>query len=109
MVKAIPASQVHDVETEKSQNHHPHPANGEKNDCDNMVIDVFRWSRCKKPLPQKVMRSVGIPLPLEHVEVTLISNFLFCFLSLSLSLSLIYTPGITLISNITLLNKFLLD
>ncbi|KAM3702862.1 hypothetical protein ACB094_04G058900 [Castanea mollissima] len=69
MAKAIPASQVHDMETEKSQNHHPHPANGEKNDCDNMVIDVFRWSRCKKPLPQKVMRSVGIPLPLEHVEV----------------------------------------
>ncbi|XP_022717557.1 zinc finger CCCH domain-containing protein 13-like isoform X2 [Durio zibethinus] len=28
-----------------------------------------RWSRCKKPLPQKVMRSIGIPLPLEHVEV----------------------------------------
>ncbi|KAJ6292192.1 hypothetical protein OIU76_024164 [Salix suchowensis] len=32
-------------------------------------IDVFRWSRCKKPLPQKVMQSVGIPLPLEHVQV----------------------------------------
>ncbi|KAL6225580.1 hypothetical protein ACLB2K_004429 [Fragaria x ananassa] len=31
--------------------------------------DVFRWSRCKKPLPQKVTRSLGIPLPLEHVEV----------------------------------------
>lgn len=69
MVKAIPASQVHDVEMEKSQNHHSHSTNGERNDCDNMVIDVFRWSRCKKPLPQKFMRSVGIPLPLEYVEV----------------------------------------
>ncbi|KAF5445804.1 hypothetical protein F2P56_034826 [Juglans regia] len=69
MVKAIPATQVHGLETEKSQNHHSHSTNGERNDCDNMVIDAFRWSRCKKPLPQKVMQSVGIPLPLEHVEV----------------------------------------
>ncbi|KAJ6707651.1 hypothetical protein OIU85_027966 [Salix viminalis] len=68
MVKATQASQVHE-ETEKSHNHHPHSSNGEKNDSDNVLIDVFRWSRCKKPLPQKVMRSVGIPLPLEHVEV----------------------------------------
>lgn len=72
MVKAIPATQVHDLETEKSQNHHSHSTNGERNDCDNMVIDAFRWSRCKKPLPQKVMQSVGIPLPLEHVEVLLV-------------------------------------
>ncbi|GLT41418.1 hypothetical protein SLA2020_154840 [Shorea laevis] len=44
--------------------------NGEKNDSDNTLVDVFHWSRCKKPLPQKVMRSIGIPLPLEHVEVS---------------------------------------
>ncbi|KAI4347425.1 hypothetical protein L6164_008240 [Bauhinia variegata] len=69
MVKATPAIQSHDPDTEKSQNHHPHSANGEKTDCDNVMIDVFRWSRCKRPLPQKVMRSIGIPLPLEHVEV----------------------------------------
>ncbi|CAK7328566.1 unnamed protein product [Dovyalis caffra] len=68
MVRSTQASQVHE-ETEKSHNHHPHSSNGEKNDTDNVLIDVFRWSRCKKPLPQKVMRSVGIPLPLEHVEV----------------------------------------
>ena len=69
MVKATQASQAHEVDIEKSQNHHSHSSNGEKNDSDNIVIDVFRWSRCKKPLPQKVMRSIGIPLPLEHVEV----------------------------------------
>lgn len=68
MVKATQASQVYE-ETEKSHNHHPHSSNGEKTDSDNVLIDIFRWSRCKKPLPQKVMRSVGIPLPLEHVEV----------------------------------------
>lgn len=73
MVKAIPSSMVHDTETDKSQNHHSHSTNGDRNDCDNTVIDVFRWSRCKKPLPQKVMRSVGIPLPIEHVEVLLVS------------------------------------
>ncbi|KAK7268995.1 hypothetical protein RIF29_21709 [Crotalaria pallida] len=69
MIKATPATQLHDTGADKSQNHHPHPANGEKNDSDNVMIDAFRWSRCKKPLPQKVMRTIGIPLPLEHVEV----------------------------------------
>ncbi|XP_020238911.1 zinc finger CCCH domain-containing protein 13 isoform X1 [Cajanus cajan] len=69
MIKATPATQLSDPATEKSQNHHPHSANGEKNDCENVMIDAFRWSRCKKPLPQKVMRTVGIPLPLEHIEV----------------------------------------
>ncbi|GAV78154.1 Rxt3 domain-containing protein [Cephalotus follicularis] len=69
MVKATPASQAHEVETEKSQNHHLHSTNGDKNDTDNILIDVFRWSRCRRPLPQKVMVSVGIPLPLEYVEV----------------------------------------
>ncbi|XP_054809762.1 uncharacterized protein LOC129311453 [Prosopis cineraria] len=68
MVKT-PASQSHDADTEKSQNHHSHSANGDKSESDNVMIDVFRWSRCKKPLPQKAMRTIGIPLPLEHVEV----------------------------------------
>lgn len=76
MVKAMAASQVHDMESEKSQNH-SHTANGERIDYDNMVIDAFRWSRCKKPLPQKVMQSVGIPLSLEHLEVFLFSIRLF--------------------------------
>lgn len=75
MVRATPATQLHDPDTEKSQNHYPHSANGDKTDCDNVMIDVFRWSRCKKPLPQKVMRTIGIPLPPDHVEV------LFKFLS----------------------------
>ncbi|XP_061349562.1 uncharacterized protein LOC133294824 [Gastrolobium bilobum] len=69
VLKATPATQLHDPDIEKSQNHHPHSTNGEKADSDNVLIDVFRWSRCKKPLPQKVMRTIGIPLPLEHVEV----------------------------------------
>ncbi|GKV29324.1 hypothetical protein SLEP1_g38261 [Rubroshorea leprosula] len=43
--------------------------NGEKNDSDDTTVDISRWSRCKKPLPQKVMRSIRIPLPREHVEV----------------------------------------
>ncbi|XP_020206900.1 uncharacterized protein LOC109791943 [Cajanus cajan] len=69
MVKAIPATQMHDPDIEKSQNHHHHSTNGDKADSDNVMVDVFRWSRCKNPLPQKVMRTIGIPLPLEHVEV----------------------------------------
>ncbi|ONI14429.1 hypothetical protein PRUPE_4G280600 [Prunus persica] len=69
MVKATQLSQMHEGETEKSQNHVSHSTNGERNDSDNIMIDVFRWSRCKTPLPQKVTRSVGIPLPLEYVEV----------------------------------------
>ncbi|KAK7391810.1 hypothetical protein VNO78_20232 [Psophocarpus tetragonolobus] len=69
MVKATPATHSHDPATEKSQSHHHQTANGEKHDCENVMIDAFRWSRCKKPLPQKVMRTVGIPLPLEHIEV----------------------------------------
>lgn len=67
VLKAIQqSSHAHDSEAERLQNHHSHSANGE---CENVVVDGFRWSRCKTPLPQKVMRSVGIPLPLEHVEV----------------------------------------
>ncbi|GMP26755.1 hypothetical protein CsSME_00003062 [Camellia sinensis var. sinensis] len=72
MVKAATSSQTHDMETEKSHTHNLHSTNGERTgaiDGDSVLIDVFRWSRCKKPLPQKVMRSIGIPLPLEHLEV----------------------------------------
>ena len=75
MVKTIVASQGHEADAEKSQNHFVHCSNGERTDNDNTLIDVFRWSRCKMPLPQKVMRSIGIPLPSEHVEV-LFSSFL---------------------------------
>ncbi|KAL4562573.1 hypothetical protein LXL04_034782 [Taraxacum kok-saghyz] len=33
------------------------------------LMDVFRWSQCKKPLPQTVMRAIGIPLPPDHLQV----------------------------------------
>lgn len=70
MVKATAVPHAHEVENEKHHAHHSHSVNGEKNvDGENVVVDVFRWSRCKKPLPQKMMKSYGIPLPLEHVEV----------------------------------------
>ncbi|XP_052620976.1 uncharacterized protein LOC111921911 [Lactuca sativa] len=36
---------------------------------DGCLVDVFRWSECKKPLPQTVMRAIGIPLPPEHLQV----------------------------------------
>jgi len=76
MVKATPATQMHDPDTEKSQNPHHHPTNGDKADSDHVMVDVFRWSRCKNPLPQKVMRLIGIPLPLEHVEVSSNQSFI---------------------------------
>ncbi|KAM0013432.1 hypothetical protein Hdeb2414_s0044g00743101 [Helianthus debilis subsp. tardiflorus] len=33
------------------------------------MMDVFRWSLCKKPLPQTLMCSIGIPLLPEHLKV----------------------------------------
>lgn len=61
--------QLHESESDKSHNHHTYSMNGERNESDSTVVDVFRWSQCKKPLPQKVTRLIGIPLPLEYVEV----------------------------------------
>lgn len=60
-----------DGEAGPSQNNHAITANGDRShmDIDTIVIDTFRWSRCKKPLPQKLMLSIGIPLLSEHVEV----------------------------------------
>ncbi|XP_060185036.1 uncharacterized protein LOC132614580 isoform X1 [Lycium barbarum] len=48
----------------------PHVANGGKNvvDSESIIVDVFKWSCCKRPLPQELMLSIGIPLPLQHVE-----------------------------------------
>ncbi|KAL5715760.1 hypothetical protein ACHQM5_017536 [Ranunculus cassubicifolius] len=42
---------------------------GETSTDQNELVDVFRWSCCKKPLPQKMMCSIGIPLPLDYIEV----------------------------------------
>lgn len=72
MVKATTGLHGHETETEKPQTHSL--TNGERNLTDggeSIMIDVFRWSRCKRALPQKVMRTLGIPLPLEHLEVLL--------------------------------------
>lgn len=78
MVKATTALHGHETEIEKSQIHNLHSTNGERTltDGDNIMIDVFRWSRCKKAFPQKVMRSLGIPLPLEHLEVLCLHYFI---------------------------------
>ncbi|CAN1342668.1 hypothetical protein LINPERPRIM_LOCUS39536 [Linum perenne] len=65
--KMVRASQQEDTE-KPSQSRPPHSSNGDSSDS-SILIDTFRWSRCKKPLPQKLMQSIGIPLPPEHVEM----------------------------------------
>ncbi|KAM7257892.1 hypothetical protein ACFE04_013633 [Oxalis oulophora] len=69
MAKATVASQLNEGDLDKSQNHLSNSTNGDKNDPENILIDTFRWSRCKKVLPEKDMFTTGIPLPLELVEV----------------------------------------
>ncbi|XP_042507442.1 titin homolog isoform X2 [Macadamia integrifolia] len=70
MVNTMTTYQASDAMSEKLHPHSCNAQNGERShDRETMVVDVFRWSRCKKPLPQKVMRSIGIPLSLEHLEV----------------------------------------
>ncbi|KAG1368085.1 hypothetical protein COCNU_14G005530 [Cocos nucifera] len=64
------SSQAPESEQEKPQIHSSHVQNGDRNSTDrDNVVDVFRWSCCKKIFPEKTMRSIGIPLPMEHVEV----------------------------------------
>ncbi|KAK1367199.1 hypothetical protein POM88_042760 [Heracleum sosnowskyi] len=69
IVKTVTAALANPTESERSS-HYSNGTNAEKGstECDNGRIDVFRWSRCKKPLPQQLMLSIGIPLPLENVE-----------------------------------------
>ncbi|OAY78244.1 hypothetical protein ACMD2_02705 [Ananas comosus] len=64
------SSQTGDSVHEKIQNHSSYTQNGDKiaTDREN-IVDVFRWSRCKKAMPEQIMRSIGIPLPMEHLEV----------------------------------------
>lgn len=71
VLKAGNASHAHGVEAGRAQSHNSHLTNGDKSTADgeSTVVDIFRWSRCKRPLPQKTMQSTGIPLPLEHIEV----------------------------------------
>ncbi|KAJ0962229.1 hypothetical protein J5N97_030057 [Dioscorea zingiberensis] len=61
--------QLTEGEQDKLQNHASRVQHGDRNMDRENIIDVFRWSQCKKPLPQNVMRSIGIPLPVEHLEV----------------------------------------
>ncbi|KAF5769306.1 hypothetical protein HanXRQr2_Chr14g0646691 [Helianthus annuus] len=42
--------------------------NNNNNNSNNNMMDVFRWSLCKKPLPQTLMCSIGTPLPPEHLK-----------------------------------------
>ncbi|XP_068656418.1 uncharacterized protein [Aristolochia californica] len=63
---SLGTSHAAELESEKSHNHSAHDRNHA--DREN-IIDVFRWSRCKRPLPQNIMKSIGIPLPLDHLEV----------------------------------------
>ncbi|KAL3524600.1 hypothetical protein ACH5RR_012972 [Cinchona calisaya] len=70
IVKAT-ASQAHEAEADKSLTHNLHATNGERSLMDGEIVfvDAFRWSRCKNLHPQTKMLSIGIPLPLEYVEV----------------------------------------
>lgn len=77
VVKAATAFHAHGCETGRPQTNNAHSINGERSavDGESSVVDVFRWSRCKRPLPQKSMQSIGIPLPLENVEVIFTCRF----------------------------------
>lgn len=72
------SSQTGDSVHEKIQNHSSYTQNGDKiaTDREN-IVDVFRWSRCKKAMPEQIMRSIGIPLPMEHLEVTSFVQFFY--------------------------------
>lgn len=57
---------IHSQNGDKSQNRGNY--DGDKAQILVESIDRYKWARCKQPLPQKVMRSIGVPLPPEHVE-----------------------------------------
>ncbi|URD81319.1 Histone deacetylation protein Rxt3 [Musa troglodytarum] len=62
--------QAMESEHDKLQNHGSHVQNGDRNSTEReSITDVFRWSCCKRALPEQLMRSSGIPLPVEHLEV----------------------------------------
>jgi len=66
-------SNASDAEPEKHQNSSHHSQNGDRVSVDHELRDVFRWSRCKKAMPESAMRSIGIPLPADQLEVFLAS------------------------------------
>ncbi|KAF2922788.1 hypothetical protein DAI22_07g139900 [Oryza sativa Japonica Group] len=64
------SSNAADAETEKHQNSsHHHSQNGDRASSEHELRDLFRWSRCKKAMPESSMRSIGIPLPADQLEV----------------------------------------
>uniref|UniRef100_A0A0E0EB62 Histone deacetylation protein Rxt3 n=1 Tax=Oryza meridionalis TaxID=40149 RepID=A0A0E0EB62_9ORYZ len=64
------SSNASDAETEKHQNSsHHHSQNGDRTSSEHELRDLFRWSRCKKAMPESSMRSIGIPLPADQLEV----------------------------------------
>lgn len=87
VLKAATASHAHGSETGRPQTNNTHSTNGERSavDGESTVMDIFRWSRCKRPLPQKSMQSIGIPLSLEHVEVNFPCHFFHARIELFLS------------------------
>ncbi|RLN11954.1 hypothetical protein C2845_PM09G06320 [Panicum miliaceum] len=62
-------SNASDAEPEKHQSSSHHSQNGDRGSVDHELRDVFRWSRCKKAMPESAMRSIGIPLPADQLEV----------------------------------------
>lgn len=87
VLKAATASHAHGSETGRPQTNNTLSTNGERSavDGESTVMDIFRWSRCKRPLPQKSMQSIGIPLSLEHVEVNFPCHFFHARIELFLS------------------------
>uniref|UniRef100_A0A0E0LKH8 Histone deacetylation protein Rxt3 n=1 Tax=Oryza punctata TaxID=4537 RepID=A0A0E0LKH8_ORYPU len=64
------SSNASEAEPEKHQNSsHHHSQNGDRASSEHELRDLFRWSRCKKAIPESAMRSIGIPLPADQLEV----------------------------------------
>ncbi|OQU80376.1 hypothetical protein SORBI_3007G117400 [Sorghum bicolor] len=63
------SSNASESETEKHQSGSHHSQNGDRCYVEHELRDVFRWSRCKKAMPESAMRSIGIPLPADQLEV----------------------------------------
>ncbi|KAL5668070.1 hypothetical protein ACJX0J_020291, partial [Zea mays] len=63
------SSNASESETEKHQSGSHHSQNGDRGCVEHELRDVFRWSRCKKAMPESAMRSIGIPLPADQLEV----------------------------------------
>ncbi|KAF3334913.1 Transcriptional regulatory protein rxt3 [Carex littledalei] len=63
------SSDVQNNHSSSSHNHH-HTQNGTGSiEQKEELVDTFRWARCRKPLPDNSMRSLGLPLPPEHLEI----------------------------------------